>query len=135
MNIPIPKSMQLPALITGVGAILFSTVAMTKGPLAGNAHLSVADLNGNSAPAQLRDNAATPSVLAPSGTRKPRAKSKCEECGVIESMRQVSPEGDSPAIYEIKVRMRDGSIRVNRDANPANWRRGEHLILLGANQP
>ena len=35
MNIQIPKSMQLPALITGIGAILFSTVAMTKAPIAG----------------------------------------------------------------------------------------------------
>ena len=40
----------------------------------------------------------------------------------------------TPAIYEIKVRMRDGSIQVSRDANAANWHRGEHIILIGGNQ-
>ena len=129
MNMSIPKSMQLLALITGVAAILFSAVAMTKGTLAGHAHAAVASLDGISAPEPLSETASAQSA------HKVHVKPKCNECGVIESMRRVPPEGDSPAMYEIKVRMRDGSIRVNRDPNPANWRPGEHIILLGANQP
>ena len=127
MNMHIPKSMQLPALITGVAAILFSTVAMTKGPLSGYSRTAFASLDGISAPEPSPEASVRPA-------HKARVKPKCSECGVIESMRRVPPEGDSPAIYEIKVRMRDGSIRVNRDPNPANWRPGEHIILLGANQ-
>ncbi len=130
MNMQIPKSMQLPALITGIAAILFSTVAMTKAPIAGWSHTSVAGAGEISAQQQLGE---TPAAQ-PSGTRKVRMKPKCNECGVVESMRRVTPEGNSPAIYEIKVRMRDGSTHVSRDANPANWRRGEHIILLGGNQ-
>ena len=128
MNIQIPKSMQLPALITGIGAILFSTVAMTKAPIAGWSHL--AGENKISAQQQLGESAAA----QPSGTRQVRVKPKCNECGVVESMRRINPERDSPAIYEIKVRMRDGSIQVSHDANAATWHRGEHIILLGGSQ-
>ena len=126
MNIQIPKSMQLPALIIGIGAILFSIVAMTKAPIAGWYYLAGA---GKVSAQQLGELAA-----AHSGTRQVRVKPKCNECGEVESMRRVNPEGDSPAIYEIKVRMRDGSIQVSHDANAANWHRGEHIILIGGNQ-
>lgn len=134
MNMQIPKSMQLPALITGIAAILFSTVAMTKVPIAGRSPTSFAGSDEISAQAQLRETLAVQPAVSPSGAHKARMKPKCNECGVIESMRRVTLEGNSPAIYEIKVRMRDGSTRVNRDANPANWRPGEHIILLGGNQ-
>ena len=134
MNMQIPKSMQLLALIVGIAAILFSTVAMTKAPLTGRFHTSVEGFDGVSAQEQARETPTAPLSVSPSGARKARVKPKCNECGVVESMRRVAPEGSSPVIYEIKVRMHDGSTRVNRDANPANWRPGEHIILLGGNQ-
>jgi len=126
--------MQLPALITGIAAILFSTVAMTKAPIAGWSSASFAGSDEISTPQQLHETLAVQPAISPSGAHKARMKPKCNECGVIESMRRLTPEGNSPAIYEIKVRMRDGSTRVNREANPANWRPGEHILLLGGNQ-
>jgi hypothetical protein len=74
-----------------------------------------------------------------------RATLRCAECGIIESTRQVEQvgaaggmtgdhrneiPGKSTTSYQIKVRMRDGSIRVFMDANPANWRPGDRMTLI-----
>lgn len=39
---------------------------------------------------------------------------------------------ESAKSYEVTVRMRDGSSRAFMDANPANWRAGERVILIEA---
>ncbi len=127
MNLHLPKSGHLPALISGVAVILLSMVALAKIPPAWH---SASAFSTGEISAQQGDESST----RHSSHRKARLKPKCNECGVVESMRRVNEEGDSPAIYEIKVRMRDGSMHVSRDANPANWRRGEHVILVGGNQ-
>lgn len=65
-----------------------------------------------------------------------RVKARCAECAVIESIRRLPAAGTAPAMYEITVRMRDGSIRVNREATPADWRPGQRILYLaGPVQP
>ena len=63
----------------------------------------------------------------------------CAECGVVESIREIVPiggggdavVGPSARTYEVRVHMKDGSIRRVNDARPANWRAGERVIFIG----
>ena len=131
MNMQIPKSMHVPPLSAGITAIVFSIGVMTIVAITGWFHSSFEGSGGISAREQLP---AIPRALrwvATSGASHTRAKARCDECGVVESMRRVAPVGNSPALYEITVRMRDGSTRVSSDASPANWRPGEGIILIG----
>lgn len=83
-----------------------------------------------------------------------RAQSKCAECGIVESIREITRAGDKNGVgsvgatkpserskstskqiipaahYEMTVRMRNGSSRVFTDTNPANWRAGERVTLI-----
>ena len=120
MHTPITKSTRIPLLIAGIAAILFSTAAATSAPLLAWINNSPATAEA-SAPAQMD---ALPDPI------EPRSRTKCPECGVVESMRRVAVEGNSPALYEITVRLRDGSTRVTHHTSPAQWRLGEHLILI-----
>lgn len=82
-----------------------------------------------------------------------RVRVKCAECGIVASTREVEQPGagidpgtaggaarggrnempgKSAKSYEVTVRMRDGSSRAFMDANPANWRAGERVILIEA---
>lgn len=77
-----------------------------------------------------------------------RVRTRCAECGVVESTREIV-EADPPAAspsggeidrlatngkpvkrYEITVRMRDGASRVFVDATPASWRPGERVRFI-----
>ena len=88
-------------------------------------------------------------------TSEAPASTRCAECGMFVSMREVESEGTVPGAagggtagsrdeirvktarsYEITIRMADGSSRVISAANPANWRAGDRLIVIaGANPP
>lgn len=77
-----------------------------------------------------------------------RVRTRCAECGIVESAREIieaSPQGASQSgdgvdhrttngkpvkRYEITVRMRDGASRVFVDATPANWRPGERVRFI-----
>jgi hypothetical protein len=80
-----------------------------------------------------------------------RKRSKCDECGIVESTRgveRVVATVDLPTAvvkkgaarqqraaapidsYEVMVRMEDGSNRMFTHAPPANWRVGERLMLI-----
>ena len=74
-----------------------------------------------------------------------RGRVRCEECGVIVSMRDIDQldgsdgvtrdgqdkiPGKSAKSYEVTVRMKDGSSRVFLDVNPVNWRLGEGIVLI-----
>ena len=131
MNMQIPQPMHVPLLIAGIAAILFSAVAMAIVPIIRSFHSSFEGGDGIFAQEQLTETSAAALSIVPSGTGKARVKARCEECGVVESMRRVAAVGNSPAIYEITVRMRDGSTRVSSDASPANWHPGERIILIG----
>lgn len=82
------------------------------------------------------------------------ADARCAECGMFVSMREVESEDTGPSTagrtmagsrdgirvkttksYEITIRMADGSTRVIEAANPARWRTGERLIVIGGGGP
>ena len=129
MNLQTPKPTQAPLLIAAVAAILFSTMAMAIAPITGWFHSSFEGVDGIVAQEKLPQ---TPAVsLSPSSAGEARVKARCDECGVIDSMRRVAAAGFSPGFYEITVRLGDGSIHVLSDASPANWRPGERIILIG----
>jgi len=80
-----------------------------------------------------------------------RRKKRCDECGLIESIRETEGHADTiplaaagrpaaenqnrtpvrSASRKITVRLEDGSSRVIIDANPGRWRRGERVIIIG----
>ena len=59
-----------------------------------------------------------------------RTRPKCPECGVVDSVRNVTAENDGVPRFEITVRLRDGSTRVNRVSDPAQWRVGERITFI-----
>ena len=119
MHTSIIKSTRLPLLIAAIAAILFSTAAATSAPLLQwLRNLPAADASTRA------------QVDALPETAEPRRLIKCAECGVVESTRRVAQEGNLPPLHEITVRLRDGSIRVSSQVNPAQWRIGERIILI-----
>ena len=82
---------------------------------------------------------AAPSAPAPSAATSVaavRAKPKCAECGVVQSVRRVPVQGDArETYYEITVRLRDGSIHSHTEATPGNWRPGERIIYIAGERP
>ena len=121
MKAPITKYARLPLLIAGVAAILLSTAAATSTPLLEWLH--------HHPPAGAGTGAQASDSPFPN-TIEPRAATRCTECGVVESTRSVAQGGNLPALHEITVRLRDGSIRVSSQLNPAQWRVGERIILI-----
>jgi hypothetical protein len=88
-----------------------------------------------------------PKVVAAQGSATARAYTyRCDDCGVIESMRKIDApddhsgagapgrtgtiEGEPLRNYEITIRMQDGSVRVIREAKSAYWRHGEPVTLI-----
>lgn len=88
------------------------------------------------------------SIPAQAGSR---VRLKCGECGIVESLREIKPAGETsnPAAsgrgpklalneaaaksnkrYEVTVRMRDGASRVFEESTPANWRPGERVSVI-----
>ncbi len=86
----------------------------------------------------------------------PAVKVKCAECGVIVSMREIELSNDSTGFditgkaaagdlnstqakstksHELTIRLADGSIRVISEANPARWRLGERVVVIGGAYP
>jgi hypothetical protein len=140
MNAQNFKSLHLPPLVLGMGAVLVSGIAIASLALSGPGFSS--DL----APAAVSEAAAVPASTARAG----RAY-RCAECGVIVSVREINAFGEpaeidapnriaagagggigatSPRNFEITIRMQDGTVRVIQDAKPAQWRRGEPLTVI-----
>lgn len=133
----------LTPLITGIAVILFSA--------AGSAH--IVGWGANSAGAS-EDGLAPDRMPAVRTMSEARADTRCAECGMFVSMREVESEDTGAGAaggatagsqdetrvktarrYEITIRMADGSSRVIEDANPARWRTGERLIVIGGATP
>jgi hypothetical protein len=115
------------ALACFAAAIVFATVAAASTPL-----ISWMD--------EPVDGVALPQVLA-SPTLREREhrtgtgrRSPCDSCGVVESVRLLERVGNLPASYEVNVRLRDGSLRTSNIANPARWRAGDRIMLIGGIQ-
>jgi hypothetical protein len=85
-----------------------------------------------------------------------RIRVKCAQCGVVRSAREIGQldaavdpttagggakggrdgiDGRPAKRYEITVRMKDGSNHVFTAANPAKWRPGEGVIVIGGASP
>ena len=142
MTIQANKPLHLPMLVGGIIAILVSGIAIA------SLAISVKGVDGVAAPTEPAQAAAAPVDAAPA----PEASAyyRCSGCGVITSTREIDT-GDETAganapgrsasgkraigakllrNYEIVIRLRDGSTRVVRDANPAKWRRGERVTVI-----
>jgi hypothetical protein len=64
-----------------------------------------------------------------------RVRARCPACGVVQGIRRIAAAGDRPESYEFTVRLRDGSIRVSRDASQAKWHAGDNIMLIGGASP
>jgi len=141
MNTRANKPLPLPLLSAGIAAILVSGIALA------SLAFSADDTGGLSA-------AAEPAVAAPAADAPgaPGANyTRCAECGVIESTREVEVPADRHGISasgrfavckraaiggnpergrEITVRLQDGSRRVIIDAKPARWKHGELVTII-----
>lgn len=127
------KVLPLPFLVSGLAALLFSSVALSSAPMLQWLSRSSAAVNVASAQQALPKTAA---VAALAGIGPVAGTSRCEECGVVDSTRQVAATGTSPLFYQITLRMSNGSMRILNDAKPASLHPGEHIILIsGLNPP
>lgn len=89
--------------------------------------------------------------ISPATAENAPARRRCQECGVIASMREIGsddmgrPVDGAVAVpaagrdakdthpvraLELTVRFRDGSQRVLVDASPARWRLGEQMSVI-----
>lgn len=144
MNTLVNKFPHLSLLVGGIAAILVSGIAIASLAISGQGFQGVA------VPAGALDAVGAP-VIAAADTRARR----CAECGVIESMREIKAPQETTGIdafggiaagsrgvsgatplrvYEITIRLRDGTMRVIQDAKPAAWRHREPVtIIAGVN--
>jgi hypothetical protein len=120
-----PRSVHLALLAAGVALVVFAAAAATTAPLTEWFQTSA---QGSPAGAdQPKDAEESPAANTPNETS---GKTRCKYCGIIESTRKVG------SVHEITVRLADRSTHVFSDSNPANWRPGERIILIGgANSP
>lgn len=126
-----------PLLIAGIAVILFSS--------AGIAH--IAGWHPGSS-----DGAAGVPVI----DALPAVKARCDECGVIVSVRDIELRNESTGSgatgetvagnnneaqvqstksHELTIRLADGSSRVINEASPAHWRLGERVIVIDGAHP
>ena len=139
------KFLHLPLLAGGVAAIVVSGIAI--------AALAIAQpsLEGNAASAD-----GVQMATVPAGTAGGSRSKGCAECGVVESKRKMEMSDEwagayaatvrtaagrqggmtpkPPQNYEFTIRLRDGSMRVITDANPAQWRLGERVTVIAGLQ-
>jgi hypothetical protein len=132
MNTRSPYFALLPQFAGGVAALLCGTAVLAFLPYAtwfdfepmpGNA-ASVPDLTQPD-----KSGVADPEPAAPVVSPE-RMRPKCPECGVVDSVRNVNAEDDGSPRFEITVRLRDGSTRVNRVTDPTQWRVGERITFI-----
>jgi hypothetical protein len=140
MNTQANNPLHLPLLAGGIAAILVSGIAI------GSLAISAQGFNGSVPTAEPPAAAMTTDIAAPDARVY-----RCAECGVIVSTRAIEAPDEKTGViapgriaagnrgkikgkpvrnYEITVRLRDGSMRVVTDANPARWRHGEKVIII-----
>lgn len=122
----------LPQLVGVLTAILCGTVALALFPYTTWFDLAPVrgDVAGMPNPAQPdKTGTATAEPVVPAAQPQ-RMRQKCPGCGMVDSVRDVTSEGDAQPSFEITVRLRDGSTRVTRATDPAQWRSGERIILI-----
>lgn len=128
-----------PFLLTAVGVALACLLVI--------AVLSITGRGGAEAIAGVATSGEDEAGSAAPGSRP----GKCLECGVIESMREITVTnagagthvvaraasgnigpGNASKVrnYEITIRLQDGSRRVITDTNSATWRHGDRVKLI-----
>jgi len=132
MNTQAPKFAHMPFLFAGITAVVFSSLAATL-------------LHGMEWPPEsfgaedaTYARSLSPAVPAPTpvapAVAEAQVKARCDQCGVIETVRATAATADSSADtsagYEVTVRMRDGSTRMLLAASQATWRHGERIIVI-----
>ena len=138
MNTQANKHLHRPLLVGGIAAILVSGIAI--GALA----ISAKGSNSTRAPSE-------PPAAAHASAQLGTGAYKCAHCGVIESTQEIEAPWDRTAVdasgrlmlctrvgdgrkpvrgREITIRLRDGSMRVIKDAKPAKWRHGEQVTII-----
>ena len=70
-------------------------------------------------------------VLLPAAAAPEAGRSRCQDCGVVESIRALPPVAGLPATYEFTVRLRDGSLRTSTTDHKGSWRVGNQVLLVG----
>jgi hypothetical protein len=124
------RSLPQAALWFSVAVVVFSILAVANVPVA-------AWLEGAPQHAQRMTGEPVPETATSpdQDAGKARVRTRCASCGVVQAIRRIAPMGDRPETYEFTVRLRDGSIRVSRDANQAKWRAGDSIVLIGGANP
>lgn len=138
MNTKVGKFLSMTLLAGGIAAILVSGIAI------GSLAISAKGSNSMSAPAE-------PLAAAHAGAQPGNGDHKCAHCGVIESTQEIEAPWDRTGVdasgrlmvctrvgdgrksvrgREITIRLRDGSMRVIKDAKPAKWRHGEQVTII-----
>ena len=133
MNKKENKPLHLPMLAAGIAAVLVSGIAIA------SLAISARGADGIAATGEPSQMAAAPAVGG------------CVGCGGIASTREIEASNEIATVsgpgrgaagnraliqakplrnYEIVIRLRDGSTRVVRDANPAKWKRGERVTVI-----
>ena len=129
----------MPVLLGGIAIVVCGIVAVSVAPSRGWVTTTFSQFRTTVAQVkllQLSDAEAALVPTVPVGAGRARGRGNCDQCGVIQSTRRVSADEDAPAVYEITVRMGNGSTHVFSDATPAKWRPGEQTILIpGASNP
>ena len=120
------------AFMLVVLAVASSTVAV--------ANVPVPSAQGAGGVVQIESDALAPPAVelppdAASIEVKPRRRSRCMSCGVVESIRRLEPVGDLPSAFEFTVRLRDGSTRISSSITRDKWRSGDRIMLIGGPTP
>ena len=119
-----PKSgLLLPLLGAGFAFLVVIAIAVGTAPLAGWFQTSDREVAGGTGGTEQQKE--TEDSPATSPVTETRSKARCKVCGIIESTRQVG------GVHEVTVRLSDRTTHVFSDSNPANWRPGERIILIG----
>jgi hypothetical protein len=116
-----PKSGHLLPLL-GAGFAVLVVIAIALGAAPWAAWIQTPDREVTVATDQQKD---TEDSQATNPVSETRSKARCKVCGIIESTRQVG------GVHEVTVRLSDQTTHVFSDSNPANWRPGERIILIG----
>lgn len=138
MNTQANRLLHLPRWVGGIAAIPVSGIAIA------SLAISVQGTDGFVAPAEPPEAVIGRSIATP-----PARVHRCAECGVIESTREIKASDEKTGVnasspnaaggeilhkparnYEITIRLKDGSMRVITDVNPAKWRQGECVTLI-----
>lgn len=114
------------AVVFAVGLLIIACVLLISWQ-AGRAQASTS-MVAEDPPVELRE---SPGQAATDAADSARAKLRCPECGVIQSIRSSEAAGDKPPVYLTTIRFDDGSTRVLTDSNLAHWRIGEHITFIG----